>query len=200
MLRQPLATVLVGRTATPIAMHEESPKATTTRDRPPSPLPGFESDFIREVEGLFANLPTGTASLKISRVPGHEEWPEPYFELTPSNPKASRFAGGPVATDLNLTIGLAAWREFVGFARGSRIVKGATWRQEFRWIWAAVLTGGFTESIYRDSRGEAIGWATKLLVNGKDLIIRNGRRAETFFGRARVERITYEPYLQGGGV
>jgi hypothetical protein len=102
-------------------------------------------------------------------------------------------------TDLEITIGQASWREFVGFARGDKIVKGATWQPEFRWVWAAVLAGGFTESIYRDPRGDAIGWTTKILVNGEDLIIRNGRKAEKLFGRAKVERITYEPYLPEGG-
>jgi hypothetical protein len=96
---------------------------------------------------------------------------------------------------LNLTIGEAAWREFVGFARGGTVVKGSTWQEEFRWIWLAVVRGSFTEHIYRNSAGKAIGWATKLSVNGKDLVIRNGRRAERLFGRERAERITYEPYV-----
>jgi hypothetical protein len=177
-------------------MHKDSLKEDRiNKSMQPYPRPGFESELIREVASLFASLPSGTASLKISRVPGHEEWPEPYFELTPTNPKASRFAGVAVNTDLDLTIGQASWREFVGFARGSRIVEGATWQEEFKCIWFSVLAGGFTESIYRDSRGEAIGWATKLKVHDVDLIIRNGRKAETFFGQPIVERISYEPYL-----
>jgi hypothetical protein len=43
----------------------------------PSSLPGLESELIREVETLFANLPVAIASLKISRIPGHGEQSEP---------------------------------------------------------------------------------------------------------------------------
>ncbi len=126
--------------------------------------------------------------------PGHPEWPEPHFEVIPKNTKAAPFRGAAVVTDLSLTIGEAAWREFYGFARGGTIVRGATWREELRLIWLAVVAGGFTEFVYRNSRGKAIGSATKLLVNGKELVIRNGRRAEGLLQRQRVESITYEPY------
>jgi|SRR5271163_902464 hypothetical protein len=171
----------------------EQLKEPNTAVDSPYPLRGFEADLIHELEKLVADLPDGTAHLRISRAPGHPEWAEPYFEVIPTNPRAAAFKGVAVKTDLNLTIGAAAWREFVGFARGGTVVKGATWQEEFRWIWLAVVKGGFTEHIYRDSAGKAIGWATKLSVNGTDLIIRNGRRTEKLFGREKLESITYEP-------
>ena len=130
------------------------------------------------------------------RVPGHPEWLEPYFEVIPTNPRAARLNGVAVKTDLDLTIGEAARREFVGFARGGTVVKGSTWQEEFRWVWLAVVRGGFTEHIYRNSAGKAIGRATQLSVNGKDVVIRNGRRAERLFGREKAEKITYEAYVE----
>jgi hypothetical protein len=162
---------------------------------PPVIRPGFETDLIHQLECLVGDLPAEAAQLRISRVPGHPEWPEPYFEVTPTNPRAARFKGVVIITDLNLTVGQAAWREFVGFARGGSVVRGSTWQEEFRWIWLAVVRGGFTENVYRSSQGKAIGWATKLSVNGKDMIIRNGRKAERLFGRERLESITYEAYV-----
>jgi hypothetical protein len=162
----------------------------------PSPLPGFESEFMQELQTLAADLPVGVARLVISRVPGHPDWPEPYFELVPTNPKAARLSGCAVVTDLDLTVGEAAWREFVGFAEGGTVVNGATWQQELRWIWLAIVTGGFTEHVYRDSLGRAIGSTTILDVNKNELLIRNGRRAEKLFGRENVASITYEPYIR----
>jgi hypothetical protein len=100
-----------------------------------------------------------------------------------------------VADDLSLTIGKASCREFVGLARGGTVVKGASWQQEFGWIWLAVVKGGFTENLYRNSEGKVTGWATKLSVNDKDLIIRNGRTTGALFRRKKVERINYEPYI-----
>jgi hypothetical protein len=122
----------------------------------PNPSPGFETDVIREVEGLFSALPSGTATLHVGRVPGHADWPEPYFEVTPTNSKAARFEGIAVADDLTLIIGEAE-REFVGFARGGSIMRGASWQQELRWIWETVLAGGFAQHHYLDSLGKVIG-------------------------------------------
>ncbi len=173
----------------------EEQKETASIIESPYALPGFEADLIRELELLVADLPAGTARLRISRIPGHPELLEPYFEVAPSNPRAAPLKGVVVETDLNLTIGAAAWREFIAFARGGTVVRGSTWQEEFRRIWLAVIRGGFTEHIYRDSGGKAIGWATTLALDGKDLIIRNGRKAERLLGRERVERITYEPYV-----
>jgi hypothetical protein len=175
-------------------MREEQ-KETTALTESPYALPGFEADLIRELEILVAGLPAGTARLRISRIPGHPELLEPYFEVIPWNPRAAPLKGIVVKTDLNLTIGEAARREFIGFARGGTVVRGSTWQEEFRRIWLAVTTGGFTEHIYRDSGGKAIGWTTELALGGKDLIIRNGRKAERLLGRKKVERITYEPYV-----
>src|SRR5271165_4671345 len=119
-------------------MHEKSPRPYMDSTYP---IPGFEADLIYEVKCVVAELPAGAAQLRISHVPGHPEWLEPYFEVVPTNPRAAALKGVAVKTDLNLTIGEAAWREFVGFARGGTVVKGATWREEFRRIWLAVVRG-----------------------------------------------------------
>jgi hypothetical protein len=171
------------------------PKEVITMSDCPYALPGFEADLIRELGRLVADLPAGTARLRVGRVPDHPEWLEPYFEVVPTNPSAAPFKGVVVRTDLNLTIGAATWREFIGFARGGTIVHGSTWQEEFCRIWLAVVRGGFTEHIYRDSEGKAIGWATKLSMDGSELVIRNGRKAKRLFGRERVESITYDPYF-----
>jgi len=160
----------------------------------PAPKEGFESDSIREVQALVAALASGVARLRVSRISGHPEWPQPEFEVLPVNPRAARFGGYAVETDLYLTIGEAD-REFVGFASGGNIVSGAKWQDELRWIWQAVIAGGFTQRHYLDARGEVIAWYMKLPVAGKDLLFRNGRR-ERVFGRAytRLEDVTYEAY------
>lgn len=160
----------------------------------PSPAPGFESALVREVEALVGSLPSGAASLRLGRVPGHPDWPEPHFEVTPANPRAARIDGVAVATDLDLSVGKSS-REFCGFARGGTIVRGATWQQDLRWIWEAVVAGGFIERRFLDSQGKVIAWDSKLVVNGKQVVFRNGRR-EKLFGRAysKVETVTYEAY------
>jgi hypothetical protein len=162
---------------------------------PPYALPGFEASLIAELEGLIADLPTNTANLRIGRVPGHPELAEPYFEVTPTNPRAACFKGIVVATDLNITIGQSSFRELIGFARGGTLIEGATWQEEFRWLWYAVTKGGFTEHIYRRSDGKAIGWSTVITINGKDLIIRNGRGVARLFTRKREDSIVYDSYI-----
>jgi hypothetical protein len=171
----------------------------TIKDIRPNPRPGFETELIREVQDVVAGLPANTASLVISRIPGHPEYTEPYFEIIPANPRAARMSGHAVIADLYLTIGKASWREFVGFSRGDRIVQGCNWREDFRYICLAVIRGGFTEHIYRDSKGKAIGWETKLSVRGEDLVIRNGRKSQRWLGRERVDSISYEPYSRDLG-
>lgn len=169
-------------------------KRAASEAAPPFPGFGFEADLVKEVEGLVRQLPSGTACLRIGRIPGHPEWPEPYFEITPSNPRAARFAGFGVQTDLQLEIAEAE-REFVGFTRGGTVVRGLSWREELRLIWLAVAKGGFAQKIYRDSRGRAIGCSAKLPLDGRVLVLRSGRRAEKLFGRSRVDLVTYEPYV-----
>jgi hypothetical protein len=129
----------------------------------------------------------------VGHVPGHPEWPEPYFEIIPRNPQAASVKGAPVADDLDLTVA-NSWREFYGFARGGTILPGATWQEELRRILLAIVAGRLTEKLTLDSRGEVIGWDSKLKLNGEELIFRNGRRAERLFGRARVKTVIYEPY------
>jgi hypothetical protein len=115
--------------------------------------------------------------------------------VTPANPKAASFGGYAVATDLDLVVGHGEL-EFVGFARGSNIVRGASWQEELRWIWGVVVGGGFRQHHYFDSSGRLIAGSGKLVVKGKDLVFRSGRR-EKLFGRAytREEVVTYEPYF-----
>ena len=160
----------------------------------PCPAPGFQTDFVKELRSLFAELPDGVACLRIGRVPGHPEWPEPYFDLEPTSPKAARFTGVAVATDLDITIG-EAQREFVGFARGGNIIQGASWQEELRWIWQTIVNGGFTQRHYVDSSGRVIGWLAKFTVNGKEVVFRNGRRSEKLLGSAKVKIVAYGPYV-----
>lgn len=155
--------------------------------------PDFQTDLIRQLQALVVALPEGVAHLSMGRVPGHPEWPEPYFEIIPRNPRAAPVNGTAVLTDLHLTVG-NSWREFYGFARGGTIVRGATWQEELRRIWLSVIAGRLTEQLTLDSHGKVIGWDSKLVLNGKELIFRNGRRAERLFGAARLKTVTYEPY------
>lgn len=155
-------------------------------------LQDFQTDLVRLLEALVGALPEGVAHLSVGRVPGHPEWPEA-FEIIPRNPQAAPVKGTAVATDLHLTVGNSR-REFYGFARGGTIVPGATWQEELRRIWLAVITGRLTEGLTLDSRGEVIGWDSKLVLNGRELIFRNGRRAERLFGPARLKTVAYEPY------
>lgn len=166
---------------------------STSPSEPPRHLPDFQSNLVRHLEVFVGALPEGVARLSIGRVPGHPEWPDPYFEIIPRNPKAAPIKGTAVATDLDLTVGYS-WREFYGFARGGTIVPGATWQEELRAIWLAVIAGRLTERLTLDSRGEVIGWDSKLVLNGKELIFRNGRRAERLFARAKQKTVIYEPY------
>src|SRR5258707_8063671 len=135
----------------------------------PSPVPGLETEIIALLQQLSKQLPTGAAKLLLSRVPGHPEWPNPYFEVRPRNLRAAPFSGVIVETDLNLTIGKFAAREFPGFARGATIVKGLTAEEEFRSIWRAVTTGGFTEEVYYDRRGTVTKARAKILVENIEL-------------------------------
>lgn len=160
---------------------------------PPSPRPGFETEILAELERLFSVLPSGAATLYVGRIPGHPEWPEPYFRVIPANSRAARFEGFAVVNDLTLVIGNAE-REFVDFASGGSMVRGTRWQDEFRWIWDRVIAGGFSQYHYLDSHGNVIGWSANFAVNGHELIFRNGRRRERFFRRTRVRQVTYEPY------
>jgi hypothetical protein len=161
---------------------------------PPRPSPGFETEFILELKALVRTLPEGVAQLTVDRVPGHPEWPEPYFEITPKNPKAVSVKGSGVATDLELTVG-HSWREFCGFAKGGTIVPGADWREDLRWIWQAVVAGQLIERLTLDAKGEVLSWDSRLALNGREVVFRNGRRRGLFGRRGRVETLTYEPYI-----
>lgn len=160
-----------------VPMSKQPDKTVLWSDPPPSPSPGFETDVIRELEGFVRALPAGTASMVVSRLRADARCLEPEFEITPRNPKAARFGGYVVATDLYLTIGEAE-REFIGFGRGGNIVRGVRWQEELRWIWQAVIAGGFTQRHYLDSGGKVIAWHSKLVVNGKDLAC--GQKSQTY--------------------
>lgn len=163
--------------------------------RPPWATAGFEAEVIALVTRLVSDLPPGTAELRITRTPDHPEWPNAYFEVKPSKPGAAPIAGSPVSGDLELTVGHSC-REFVGFGRGGTLIRGLTWQEEFGRIWEAVLAGRLTERLFLDARGAVIAWHSKLAIDGRDLVFRNGRR-EKLFGRAYSgqEVVTYAPYL-----
>jgi hypothetical protein len=94
--------------------------------------------------------------------------------------------------DLSLTIGEVE-REFVAFHKGGTIVRKATWRDELRWIWQAVIAG-FSQRQSLGSDGNVLGGTSVLSVNGKEFIYRGGRSSETLFGKRRYRTVIYEPY------
>lgn len=189
---QPVASFLVGWPAGTIVTMRSDDHATG--NVPPAPKAGFESEIIRELEILVSQLPPGTAAFQVGRVPQHPEWPEPYFEIIPRNPRAARLSGTAVATDLNLTVGEVE-EELIGFARGGTLIKGAGWQDELRWIWEAVLKGGFTQRQAVDSSGRVIGGASTLSVNGKNWVFRGGRSREKLSKKAEYRTVRYEPYM-----
>src|SRR5260370_38760978 len=93
-------------------------------DKAPRPGPGFETAFIQYLQSIVAELPSGVAQLRIGRVPGHPDWPEPYFEVVPAKSNAARFAGVVEATALDLTFAGAS-PGFLGFAPGGPIFSWA---------------------------------------------------------------------------
>lgn len=160
----------------------------------PIPAPGLEATIVGLLQELFLQLSPGVAQLKIGRVPGHAEWPNPYFELTPSNPRAAPLHGTVVESDLNLTIGQHATREFYGFARGGTILKGHSPEQEFRSIWNAIVAGGFTEKL--SCRRERI-IASRATIRVSDIELEFGYREWvmlSIFLKYERRAILYEPY------
>lgn len=157
---------------------------------------GFPRAFVSELNALVTAMPSGAARLRIVPSPTRPslELSGADFEVTPTNPKAARLAGYVLARDLHLMVGQAQ-REFIGFARGGNFVRGASWREELRRIWQAVIAGHFTQSHYLNSSGKVIGGACRLKLNGKDVIFRSGARAEKLFGKENVRTVTYEPYI-----
>ena len=189
----PLQTKSKRQRLAPPALDVVQMSKSTSPSEASQPVPDFQTDLIRQLEALVGALPEGVAHLSVGRVPRHPEWPEPYFEIIPRNPQAASVKGAPVADDLDLTVA-NSWREFYGFARGGTILPGATWQEELRRIWLAVVAGRLTERLTLDSQGGVIGWDSKLVLNGGELIFRNGRRAERLFGRPILKTVTYEPY------
>jgi hypothetical protein len=157
----------------------------------PSPAPGLEKNITASVQDLFAELTPGAAQLKIERVPGHPEWPNPYFEVRPANPKAASIRGAIIESDLDLTIGQRASREFIGFARGGTILQGHGPKEEFRSIWQAVISGDFEERLYY--RGGKISAAKAILrVANAEVIFAYAGVLSTLM--AKKETVRYEAY------
>jgi hypothetical protein len=161
---------------------------------PPDPRPGFETEVLQLVAILIADLPPGTAELHVSRVPGHPEWPRPYFEVLPTNPRSAAIRGIASSGDLYLTIGEVE-REFVGFDTGENIASGATWQEELRAIWNVVTQGGFPQRQSLGVDGEVLGGASRFLIDGREWDFRGGKRAKTLFSKPRYKTVVYEPYL-----
>lgn len=164
---------------------------------PSSPLPKpqleFEGDILKLLEQKVAELPLGIATFYVSTVPDHPEWPRPYFEIIPENPRSASISGIAALGDLYLTIGNVE-REFVGFQRGSNIVKGATWQEEISWILEAVVRGGFSQRQSLDSKERVIGGASKIMINGREWLFRGGTRFEKLFSKPKYRTVVYEPY------
>jgi hypothetical protein len=129
-----------------------------------SPL---EKEIMASLEALTHSIPPGTAEITVSRVPGHEEWHNPYFEIVPTNPLAARICGWAANEDLDITLGEAGHREFIGFGRGGTVVRGARPRQEFEAICRAVMKGGFTERLAFTSRGKLLYSEATINVEGE---------------------------------
>ena len=159
-----------------------------------APSPAFnEARVLEELQRLVGNLPIGSASL--CALPENPEWSCRYYEVKPSNDKAARLIVGVVLDDMHLTIGEVE-RELIGFGRGGTPISGASWREEFRWIWDAVVNGGFLQRQTLDSKGRVIGGASRISVNGRDWDFRGGKRAETLFSRPRYRTVAYQPWSQ----
>jgi hypothetical protein len=174
----------------------ENNKVVIWSDPPPRPRTDFEAGVIRELETLVRGLPPGTASLRIGRLRASPGLLEPEFDITPANPKAAPVGGYAMADDLELVIGHAE-QEFFRFARGGNIVRGASWQEELRWIWEAVVAGGFAQRHYFNKYGKLIGGYSKILVKGTELVF-SATRPQRLFGRAyaSVNDVIYEPYVQ----
>ena len=176
-------------------MDEERNNSQAESSVVPCPSPGYQTEIVHEMTRLVSSLPPGVASLKVSRVPDHPEWPEPRFVVIPTNPRAARIEGVAVADDLDLVVGQCQ-REIFGFGKGGKIGPGCPWTEELRWIWDAVIVGGFVERRYLNSHGQVVGCATRLIVNGQGLVLQSGRRAESLFEKSVVQEFRYEPYFQ----
>lgn len=160
----------------------------------PVPASRLEITIVRLLREWFLELPPGVAQLRIGRVPGHAEWPNPYFELTPSDQRAARFRGTVVESDLSLTVGQRASREFNGFARGGTILKGRSPEEEFRSIWDAIIAGGFTEKLRY--RGEKLV-RSRTTIRVLDIELEFGYSEWVLlniFLKSERRAILYEPY------
>jgi hypothetical protein len=168
--------------------------AKVTHSRPPNPLPGLEASIVNLLQELVRGTLAGKAELLISRMPGHPEWTEPYFELRPSNPRSARIAGIVVNGDgIDMTIGSAAVLDLR--AEGSSLSKDLPCEEEFRLICNAVIRGGFTEVLYMNSRGETVYSEGKLCINGVEkLVADHGRWFWLPFIRRLKRIVNYDPY------
>jgi len=78
------------------------------------------------------------------------------------------------------------------------VLPRATWQDELRLILEAIVAGQFTEHLSLDATGAVIAWDSKLIVDGKEVVFRNGRRRKLgAHGEPRRETITYESYVLG---
>jgi hypothetical protein len=165
---------------------------TTDGEMAPNPRPGFETEVIQELKTLVAELPPGVLTFRVSRVPRHPEWTEPYFEIIPANPRSALLSGMAIHGDLFLTIGEVE-REFIAFHKGGTIVRKAAWRDELRWIWQAVIAG-FSQRQSLGSDGSVLGGASVFSINGKEFVYSGGRWAESLFAKRKYRTVIYEPY------
>ena len=157
----------------------------------------FERGFIATVESMALRLPLDAGSLMVGRVPGHEEWRNPYFEIVPTNPRAARISGWAAVSDLNITIGQMGDREFIGFGRGATILKDASPREELEAICSAVMKGGFTEHLAFNSRGKLLYSEILITISGTTLSFGVTPWLGIRWPARSIRDITYESYGEG---
>lgn len=150
----------------------------------------FWPTFMREVESLGNDL-LRNARLETTR---KDIMGAPGFKVFPNNENAAPFSGYLEVYDLNLKIGRFARYEIYGFGRGGKVISRMSWQKELRWIWEAIMAGGFREHLIYDSDGKVVSSIVRISVPGRNMVFAYGGLISRL--RGGIEKtITYEPYL-----
>jgi len=160
----------------------------------PSILPGFESRILEFLSSLITKMPAGAAELKISRVPGQPDWPEPYFEVRPTKPNAGPFSGIIRDGDgIDLTVGARGTRELR--YEGGNFVNGLSCEEEFAEICRVVTIEGFVEEVVHDEHGGLVYAEATVLAFGKEITFGSGRWLPLPFLTWDKRRVQHSPYF-----